>query len=52
MSELTKIINQIEALRSSTLEAQYQATADSEAAAACHELHSALDRYQEILMRI
>lgn len=53
MSELAEIINQIEGLRSSTLEAQqHQAAADPEAAAACHELHTALDRYQGILMRI
>ena len=53
MSELDKIVSQIEELRSSTINVQkYNSTVDPEAVAACHELHTALDRYQGILMRI
>ena len=53
MSELDKIVSQIEELRSSTIKAQkYNSTSDPETVAACHELHTALDRYQGILMRI
>jgi len=53
MSELDKVINQIEELRSSTIKVQEdQSSTDPEATAACHELHTALDRYQEILMRV
>ena len=53
MSELNEIVNQIEELRSSTIRVQdNKSSTDPEAVAACHELHTALDRYQEILMRI
>jgi hypothetical protein len=53
MSELDRIVNQIEELRSSTIKVQeYKSSTDPEAAAACHELHTALDRYQRILTRI
>ncbi|MDP4126250.1 MAG: aspartyl-phosphate phosphatase Spo0E family protein [Bacillota bacterium] len=53
MSELDEIVNQIEDLRSSTIKVQeYKSSTDPEAVAACHELHTALDRYQGILMRI
>lgn len=53
MSELDKIVNQIEELRSSTIKVQkYNSSTDPEAVAACHELHTALDRYQGILIRI
>ena len=52
MSELDQIIGQIKELRSSTIKVQkYNATANPEILAACHELHTALDRYQGILMR-
>lgn len=53
MSELDKIVNQIKELRSSTIKVQKDNSfTDPETVAACHELHSALDRYQGILMRI
>ncbi|MBC2724254.1 aspartyl-phosphate phosphatase Spo0E family protein [Desulfosporosinus sp.] len=53
MSELDKVVDQIEKLRSSTIKVQEDKSSDDpEAVAACHELHTALDRYQEILMRI
>ena len=53
MSELDVVINQIEALRLSTIEVQEDKSyTNSEVVAACHELHAALDRYQGIMMRI
>jgi hypothetical protein len=53
VSELDKIINQIKELRSSTIEVQKNNSfTDPETVAACHELHTALDRYQGILARI
>ncbi|MDQ7092888.1 aspartyl-phosphate phosphatase Spo0E family protein [Desulfosporosinus sp. PR] len=53
MSELAKIIGQIEELRLSTIKVQGDnSSADPETVAACHELHTALDRYQGILMRV
>lgn len=53
VSELDKIVNQIEELRSSTIKVQKNNfSADPETVAACHELHTALDRYQGILTRI
>lgn len=53
VSELDKIVNQIKELRLSTIKVQkYNSSADPEILAACHELHTALDRYQGILMRI
>lgn len=53
VSELDKIINQIKELRSSTINVQKNNSfTDPETVAACHELHTALDRYQGILMRI
>ena len=53
MFELDKIENQIEALRLSTIKVQEdKSSTDPEVVAACHELHTALDRYQGILMRI
>jgi len=51
--EFNEIVNQIEELRSSTLKVQEdKSSTDPEVVAACHELHTALDRYQGILMRI
>ncbi|HWQ41820.1 MAG TPA: aspartyl-phosphate phosphatase Spo0E family protein [Desulfosporosinus sp.] len=53
MSELDGLINQIEELRSSTIKVQEDKYyTDPEVVAACHELHTALDRYQGMLMRI
>ncbi|WP_148265286.1 aspartyl-phosphate phosphatase Spo0E family protein [Desulfosporosinus orientis] len=53
MSELDKIVNQIAELRASTIQVQENfSSAGPETVAACHELHTALDRYQGILMRI
>ncbi|WP_088224931.1 aspartyl-phosphate phosphatase Spo0E family protein [Desulfosporosinus sp. FKB] len=53
MSELDRITNQIKELRSSTIEVQKNNSfTDPETVAACHELHTALDRYQGILTRI
>ncbi|MGC7871973.1 aspartyl-phosphate phosphatase Spo0E family protein [Desulfosporosinus sp. SYSU MS00001] len=54
MSELDNIVGQIGKLRSSTIKVQKDnnSYADPETVAACHELHTALDRYQGILMRI
>lgn len=53
MFELDKIENQIEELRLSTIKVQEdKSSTDPEVVAACHELHTALDRYQGILMRI
>ena len=53
MFEFNEIVNQIEELRSSTLKVQEdKSSTDPEVVAACHELHTALDRYQGILMRI
>jgi len=46
-------LNQIEGLRSSTIKVQeVKSSTIPEVVAACHELHTALDRYQGILMRI
>ena len=53
MSELDELIKQIEKLRSSTINVQEDKSyTDSEVVAACHELHTTLDRYQGMLMRI
>jgi len=53
VSELNEIVNQMEELRSSTIKVQEdKSSTNPEVVAACHELHTALDRYQEILMRI
>ncbi len=53
MSELDELIKQIEELRSSTINVQEgKSHTDPEVVDACHELHSALDRYQGMLMRI
>jgi len=53
VSELDEIVNQIEELRSSTIKIREdKSSTDPEVVAACHELHTALDRYQGILMRI
>ena len=53
MSELDGLINQIEELRSSTIKVQEDNYyTDPEVVAACHELHTALDRYQGMLTRI
>lgn len=53
MFELDEIVNQIEELRSRTIKIQEdKSSTDPEVVAACHELHTALDRYQGILMRI
>ena len=53
MSKLDEIVNQIEELRSSTLKVQeHKDYSDPETIAACHELHTALDRYQGILLRL
>ncbi|WP_407308935.1 aspartyl-phosphate phosphatase Spo0E family protein [Desulfosporosinus sp. SB140] len=42
VSELDKIIGQIEELRSSTINVQkYNSSADPETVAVCHELHTA-----------
>ncbi len=53
MTKLDKVVNQIKELRSSTNQVQEDKSfTNSETVAACHELHTALDRYQEILTRI
>ena len=53
MSELDKIVHQIEELRSSTIKVKKDnSSTDQETVAACQELHTALDRYQGILLRI
>ena len=53
MSALDELINQIEELRLSTINAQEDKYyTDPEVVAACHELHVTLDRYQGMLMRI
>jgi len=53
MSELNGLINQIEELRTSTIKVQEDKYyTDPEVVAACHELHTALDRYQGMLTRI
>ncbi|SHI77503.1 aspartyl-phosphate phosphatase Spo0E family protein [Desulfosporosinus lacus] len=53
MPELDKIVNQIEELRSSTIKVKEdKCCTNPEVMAACHELHTALDRYQGILMRV
>ncbi|MCO1604065.1 aspartyl-phosphate phosphatase Spo0E family protein [Desulfosporosinus nitroreducens] len=53
MSELDEIVNQIEELRSSTIKVKEdKCYTNLEVVAACHELHTALDRYQGILMRV
>lgn len=53
MSELDELIKQIEDLRISTIKVQEDKyLSDSEVVAACHELHTALDRYQGMLVRI
>ena len=53
MPELDKVINQIKELRLSTINVQKDKSyTNPEVVAACHELHTALDRYQGILMRI
>ncbi|SDH60391.1 aspartyl-phosphate phosphatase Spo0E family protein [Desulfosporosinus hippei] len=53
MSNLDEIVNRIEELRSRTIRIQEDKSyTDPEVVAACHELHSILDRYQGIIMRI
>ncbi len=53
MSELDELINQIEGLRLSTIKVQEDKSyIDPEVVAACHELHTALDRYQGMLIRM
>jgi len=53
LSELDEIVNQIEELRSSTIKVKEEkCSTNPEVVAACHELHTALDRYQGILMRV
>ena len=52
MSDLEELIKQIVELRLSTNRVQEgKSYTDPEVVAACHELHSALDRYQGMLMR-
>lgn len=53
MSGLDGLMNQIKEMRISTLKVQEDKSfTDPEVVAACHELHTALDRYQGMLMRI
>ena len=53
MSDLEEIIKQVRELRLSTNKVQEgKSYTDPEVVAACHELHTALDRYQGILMRM
>ncbi|WP_242865711.1 aspartyl-phosphate phosphatase Spo0E family protein [Desulfosporosinus sp. HMP52] len=53
VSNLDEIVNRIEELRSRTIRIQEDKSyTNPEVVAACHELHSILDRYQGIIMRI